>query len=250
MLGAVIAEQSKLYRALLRELKKVGTKERAQSQQRYMKSTLPFAGVAAPQLRLIQKSVFADHVLASQADWQNEVLRLFRDPPVRELRYVAIELAYYKPYRKWLTCDVWDMLDELVVTGAWWDIVDALAPNHYNHLLNTQPRLTKPLLRRYATDKNLWRRRVSILSQLKAKTKTDETLLFSNINKSLDHTDFFVRKAIGWALRAHSRTNPQAVIDYVEAHKQRLSPLSQREALKVIKQKAIKQKLLKKQSAK
>ena len=229
---------SALRRALLRELKKNGSKERAAKQQAYMKSALPFAGVAAPELRAIQKVVFAKHTLESQTAWQNEVLSLFRDPPVRELRFSAIELAFYKPYRTWLTTEVWDMLDELVVTGAWWDVIDALAPNHYAHLLATEPKITKPRLRRYAKDTNLWRRRVAILCQLKAKAATDETLLFSSIGQSLDHEDFFVRKAIGWALRAHSRTNPQAVVDYVETHKERLSPLSKREALKILKKKS------------
>jgi len=245
MLGALVPKPihkpSNLRRALLRELKRVGSKERAAQQQAYMKSELPFAGVAAPELRMIQKEVFAQHTLASQAAWKKEVLSLFRDPPVRELRYVAIELAFHKPYRVWLTSDMWKMLDELVVTGAWWDIIDALAPNHYAHLLAAEPKLIKPKLRSYAKDKNLWRRRVVILCQLKAKAATDETLLFSSIDQSLDHSDFFVRKAIGWALRAHSRINPDAVIDYVERNDSRLSPLSKREALKILQKQSTKQ---------
>jgi len=229
---------SKLGRALHGALKQAGSKQRAAKQQAYMKSALPFAGVAAPELRAIQKVIFAEHLLATQTDWQNEVLALFRKPPVREFRYVAIELAFHKPYRAWLTTEVWDMLDELVVTGAWWDVIDALAPNHYAHLLAHEPKKTKPRLRRYAKDANLWRRRVAILCQLKTKAATDEALLFGSINQSLDHKDFFVKKAIGWALRAHSRINPQAVINYVENNKNKLSPLSQREALKVLKKKS------------
>ena len=246
MLGALVPKQTnkllnkkgKLRSTLLRELKRAGSQQRAAKQQAYMKSELPFAGVAAPELRAIQKVVFAQHTLATQTAWQNEVLSLFREPPVRELRYVAIELAFHKPYRSWLTTDVWDMLDELVVTGAWWDVVDALAPNHFAHLLANEPKIAKPRLRSYAKDENLWRRRVAILCQLKAKANTDERLLFGNIGQSLDHKDFFVRKAIGWALRAHSRTNPEAVVNYVTTHEDRLSPLSKREALKILKKKS------------
>jgi len=233
MLGALVPKPTKkltgLKRDLLRELKQAGSKQRAAKQQAYMKSELPFAGVAAPELRAIQKVVFAQHPLESQTAWKNEVLSLFRNPPVRELRYVAIELAFHKPYRAWLTTDVWDMLDELVVTGAWWDAIDALAPNHYAHLLKCEPKVSRPRLRSYARDDNLWRRRVAILCQLKTKADTD---------KSLDHEDFFVRKAIGWALRAHSRTNPDAVVEYVNTHEDRLSPLSKREALKLLKKKS------------
>ena len=242
MLGALVpkatTKRTDLKQALLRELKRTGSKQRAAKQQAYMKSELPFAGVAAPELRAIQKIVFAQHPLASQAEWKNEVLSLFRNPPVRELRYVAIELAFHKPYRVWLTTNVWDMLDELVTTGAWWDVVDALAPNHYAYLLKNEPKTTRPRLRSYARDTNLWRRRVAILCQIKTKADTDERLLFGNISASLDHEDFFVRKAIGWALRAHSRVNPEAVVDYVKTHEDRLSPLSKREALKVLKKKS------------
>jgi len=232
---------SKLHKALLTQLKSAGTEERAAKQQAYMKSELPFAGVAAPELRAIQKKAFSTHPLSDKKAWQNQVSSLFHDPTFRELRYVAIELAFHKPYRQWLTTDTWEMLDHLVVTGAWWDIIDALAPYHYAHLLATEPKTTKPLIRQYASDSNLWRRRVAILCQLKTKSATDEKLLFGNIKKSLNHKDFFVRKAIGWALRAHSRTNAQAVINFVETHAEELSPLSKREALKIITKKAAKQ---------
>lgn len=233
------AAPSKLQTALTQELKKRGSKQRAAQQQAYMKSALPFAGVAAPELRALQRELFPAYPLATNAEWQTTVLTLFRTAPFRELRYVAIELAYHKPYRQWLTTDAWDMLDELVTTGAWWDAIDALAPNHYAHLLATEPRTVKPRLRSYATDPNIWRRRVAILCQLKAKTDTDERLLFGAINKSLDHPEFFVRKAIGWALRAHSRINPDGVIDYVNKNAHRLSPLSQREALKHLRAKGL-----------
>ena len=126
------------------------------------------------------------------------------------------------------------MLDELITSGAWWDFIDAMAPNHHAWLLAREPSVVKPLLRGYACDDNLWRRRVAILCQLKQKSATDETLLFGCIKKSLDHKEFFVRKAIGWALRAHSRTNPDAVIEFVEKYAHRLSPLSKREGLKLL----------------
>jgi len=235
VLGAVIRYNSKLRRALLKELKDTGTAERAAKQQAYMKSELPFAGVAAPELKSIAKSLFVAHPLATQSAWQNEVLSLFRDPPFRELRYTAMALAFHTPYRAWLTAETWDMLDELVVTGSWWDIIDALAPNHYAHLLISEPKISKPRLRQYAGDANLWRRRVAILCQLKTKADTDERLLFGSVKKSLTHKDFFVRKAIGWALRAHSRTNPIGVLEFIELHAENLSPLSKREALKLLK---------------
>ena len=73
------------------------------------------------------------------------------------------------------------------------------------------------------------------MCQLKAKADTDERLLFGSVKTSLDHKDFFVRKAIGWALRAHTRINPEGVLDFMEEHSSRLSPLSKREGLKLLK---------------
>ena len=86
----------------------------------------------------------------------------------------------------------------------------------------------------WAKDEHLWVRRTAILSQLKFKLATDEVLLFAAIEHSTPDKDFFARKAIGWALREYSRTKPQTVIDYVRAHQQQLSGLSQREALRLL----------------
>ncbi len=224
----------KLTQALLHELRRTGCAERAMKQQAYMKSELPFAGVAAPELKAVQKEIFAAHPLPDKTVWQREVLSMFCDAPVRELRYAALGLAFYKAYRPWLSSDVWDMLDTLVVTGAWWDLIDTLAPNHFAHLLKTEPEIIKPRIQSYASDSNIWRRRVAILCQLKARDATDEDLLFGSITKSLGHKEFFIRKAIGWALRSHSRINPDGVLDYVRKNKAGLSPLSVREGLKLL----------------
>lgn len=223
-----------LQNALAEVFKRQANPERAKQQQAYMKSAQPFAGLAAPELRSALKEIFRDHQPASESAWRREVLGLWRNAPVREQQHAAIDLAFYKPCRAWLTSTHWDMLDELVTTGAWWDYIDAMAPNHHAWLLAHEPGVVKPLLRAYASDDNMWRRRVAILCQLKAKSETDEALLFGNIKKSLDHPEFFVRKAIGWALRAHSRTNPDAVIDFIDEFASRLSPLSKREGLKLL----------------
>lgn len=203
-----------------------------------MKSDEPFAGLTAPELRAALKVIFEQHPLTNESAWRREVLSLWRTAAVREQRHTAINLAFHKPYRHWLTsknlAKNWAMLDELIISGAWWDFIDSMAPNHHAWLLAHEPKLVKPLLRAYASDDNMWRRRVAILCQLKTKAATDEALLFGSIKKSLDHKEFFVRKAIGWALRAHSRINPEAVINFVEQHANRLSPLSKREGLKLL----------------
>lgn len=225
---------SALHAALTHILTTQANPTRAAQQQAYMKSTQPFAGLTAPELRAALKVIFKEHQPATESAWRREVLTLWRSAPVREQQHAAIDLAFHKPCRAWLTSNHWDMLDELIVSGAWWDFIDALAPNHHAWLLANEPRVTKPLLRAYASDDNLWRRRVAILCQLKTKAATDEALLFGCIRESLDHKEFFVRKAIGWALRAHSRTNPDGVVDFIQQHAHRLSPLSKREGLKLL----------------
>jgi len=223
-----------LQAALTRVFTNQANPQRAAQQQAYMKTTQPFAGLTAPELRTALKKIFEDYLPDSESAWRREVLGLWRNAPVREQQHAAIALAIHKPCRAWLTTNHWDMLDEMITSGAWWDFIDALAPNHHAWLLAKEPETVKPLLRSYACDDNMWRRRVAILCQLKTKGATDEALLFGCIKKSLDHEAFFVRKAMGWALRAHSRTNPNAVVDFIERYANRLSPLTKREGLKLL----------------
>jgi 3-methyladenine DNA glycosylase AlkD len=127
------------------------------------------------------------------------------------------------------------MYEEMIVAGAWWDYVDALATHHVGNVLRKEPGRMKPLMRRWANDADsMWKRRAAILSQIRFKADTDLALLYDCIRPNLAHTDFFIRKAIGWALRQYAWTDPREVKRYVTAHRARLSPLSIREALKNI----------------
>lgn len=89
-------------------------------------------------------------------------------------------------------------------------------------------------MRDWSTDANLWKRRVSIICQLSFKRDTDLKLLYANIEPNLPDRDFFIRKAIGWALRQYAWTDPKEVARYVREHEAQLSGLSRREALKNI----------------
>lgn len=199
-----------------------------------MKSALPFLGLSAPTQRSISGAWFLSNPLASFERWQREVLGLWRRATYREERHAALDLIKNRQYAGHITPVLWPLLDELIVTGAWWDYIDTLAPNVHAQLLRQHRRKAIPLLRRYAKDQNIWRRRTAILCQLKAKTETDEALLFELLTHSIDHPEFFVRKAMGWALRAHSRVAPAKVIEFVETHADCLSPLTKREGLKLL----------------
>lgn len=121
----------------------------------------------------------------------------------------------------------------MIVTGAWWDHVDELA-HLVGDLLRSHPAEVRPLMSAWSTDPDLWKRRVSIICQISFKKDTDLELLYANIEPNLGERNFFIRKAIGWALRAYAWTDPVEVARYVRAHETQLSGLSRREALKNI----------------
>jgi 3-methyladenine DNA glycosylase AlkD len=198
-----------------------------------MKSTMPYRGVRMPEVRSICKVAFADHPFTSFDEWQAGVLDLWRPARFREERYAAMELAGHRRYATYRTPSAMPMFEEMIVTGAWWDHVDEAA-HHVGQILRSDPKEMRPMMRAWSTDENLWKRRVSIICQISFKNETDLDLLYSNIDPNLADRDFFIRKAIGWALRAYAWTDPAEVARYVRAHESQLSGLSRREALKNI----------------
>jgi 3-methyladenine DNA glycosylase AlkD len=124
------------------------------------------------------------------------------------------------------------LLRRLAVAGAWWDLVDGASPIARDALA-ADPSAVPPVLRAWARDDDLWVRRVAVISQLQRKTDTDRALLADVLEPNLARPEFFLRKAVGWALRDFSRADPDWVRAYVAAHPD-LSPLSRREALRRI----------------
>ena len=121
--------------------------------------------------------------------------------------------------------------EEIIRNGAWWDLVDGVAHRIFDLLRTHRPELER-VLRSWSEDPDLWIRRSAIIAQLGAKTATDSELLAAVIEPSLADREFFIRKAIGWALREYSKTDPAWVRQFVERHEAALSPLSRREALR------------------
>jgi 3-methyladenine DNA glycosylase AlkD len=206
---------------------------RAAGMQAYMKSTMPYYGVRMPGVRAICKRAFAEHPPASCEEWRVGVLELWRKAKYREERYAAMELAAQKRYAEFRTPAMLPLFEEMIVTGAWWDHVDEAA-HLVGQMLRAHPKEMRPVMRGWSTDKNLWKRRVSIICQISFKQDTDLELLYANIEPNLGDRDFFIRKAIGWALRAYAWTDPGEVARYVREHEPQLSGLSRREALKNI----------------
>jgi 3-methyladenine DNA glycosylase AlkD len=144
-----------------------------------------------------------------------------------------MQLVAHRAHRACRTPDVLPMYEEMITTGAWWDYVDEIA-HHVGELLRAHPREMRPVMRAWSTDRDLWKRRVSIICQISFKKDTDLKLLYANIRPNMAESNFFIRKAIGWALRAYAWTDPNEVARYVAANESKLSGLCRREALKNI----------------
>jgi len=199
----------------------------------YMKSALPFHGVQKPWNGSadFMKTVFADYPLTSFDEWRDAVLELWREAAFREERYAAIALVRDRSYRGYRTLATLPVYEELIVTGAWWDFVDDVA-HLVGELLQAKRAIMSAVMREWSRDPDLWKRRVSIICQVGHKQDTDLALLYDCIEPNLGDRDFFVRKAIGWALRDYAWTDPAEIDRYVREHAGRLSPLSRREASK------------------
>jgi 3-methyladenine DNA glycosylase AlkD len=220
--------------ALRREFRCAADSRRAPQMQKYMKSAMPYHGVPVPMARKICKKFFAELNFVSCEDWHKKVLQLWRGARYREERYAAIALTGVKRAAPFQVPNELPLYEQMIVTGAWWDYVDEIASRRIGPILRAYPQPMKRKMRAWSRSDNLWKRRASILCQLNFKQDTDLELLYSCIEPSFDSKQFFLQKAIGWALRQYAWTNPAEIRRYVRAHKEQLSPLSQREALKNI----------------
>jgi len=224
----------RLLAQLRSELQRVADPARAPGMQRYMKSPMPYYGVPAPQLRKICRECYADLSFDSAEAWRQCVLHIFRNARFREEWYAAVELCVWKKAKGFQTLEALPMYEALIVGAAWWDIVDTLAAHGVGQLLRNYPRQVAAQMRVWSRSDDMWKRRTAILCQLTFKRDTDLALLYSCIRPSLSSREFFLRKAIGWALRQYAWTDPVEVQRYVRENDGRLSPLSKREALKNI----------------
>ena len=208
--------------------------ERAPAMQAYMKSAMPYLGVSAIPRRAVCGEIFADLSWTSSAEWQADVLAIWRGARFREERYAALELSGVRAAREFQRIDALPMYEEMIVAGAWWDFVDTIAGDRLIALLRNDPAEMRAAMLHWSTDNDMWKRRSAILCQLRAKHSTDTELLTACMAPSLGSKEFFLRKAIGWALRQYARTDADWVRRYVAEHANELSGLSKREALKHI----------------
>lgn len=203
--------------------------ENAAAVKAYMKGIAPFFGLKTD----LRRSLLKAHMVEAGRPDLDELPDICRSAFAcreREMHYVAVDLLVRNA--KKLGPDHLPLLEELITTKSWWDTVDMLATNAVGPVLRRHPEHIARWNTRWMRSSDMWLNRTALLFQLKWQQDTDTRLLFANIEALADHKDFFIRKAIGWALRAYSTTDPAAVEEFVRAHE--LSPLSTREGLRLI----------------
>jgi 3-methyladenine DNA glycosylase AlkD len=218
-------------------LRAVAVPEKAPDMQAYMKSEMPYLGVSSAPARAVFAEVFADLDLSSAELWRDQVLALWRGAEYREERYAAMALAGDPRAEPYQVPKALGLYEEMIVTGAWWDYVDSLASQRVGGLLQRHPSAMRPKMLAWSRDRDVWKARTSIICQLRFKLDTDLELLAACIEPSLGSKEFFLRKAIGWALRQYAWVDADWVVGYVAKHEAELSPLSRREALKNVSRK-------------
>lgn len=220
---------AELIAAIRSGLRAAADPARAAGTQAYMKSDMPSLGVRVPEVRRIVRTAARELPPASLEDLTPTVLELWRNATCREERYAAIDLTGLR-----VAAGEFSMLpvyEEIIRSGAWWDFVDGVSHRLRGLLLAHGPEMAAEL-RRWSKDGDFWIRRASITAQLGAKSATDTALLGDVILANLADREFFIRKAIGWALRDYSATDPDWVRAFVDRHRAGLSPLSAAEALR------------------
>jgi 3-methyladenine DNA glycosylase AlkD len=192
-----------------------------------MRNQFAFAGVPSPVRKQLLKNFLAGHPLPTGVDvsvvaWQGWQYA------EREMHYCTMESLWV--WRRRLRPGDEDWLAGLITRSSWWDTVDYLAATIAGDFFRRYTALQREIPDQWLATDNMWLQRAAILYQLKYRELTDEARLFDYCRQLAEHPDFFIRKAIGWALRQYARTSPHAVQNFVDQTP--LSPLSRREALK------------------
>ena len=212
---------------LLENLKTVVNPDDAVVMRAYMKNKFDFLGVKTPVRRKLAKAFFKQQT-DSVIDWVfiNEAW----DNPYRELQYAALD--YLEIRKKLLTPSDLPRLKKLAQTKSWWDTIDFL-DRLVGSIIARFPE-TKEIILSWSCDQDFWLRRLAIDHQLLRKEDTDTELLEKILVNNLGQTEFFINKAIGWALRDYSKTNPDWVRDFIEQHQAEMAALSIREGSKYL----------------
>jgi 3-methyladenine DNA glycosylase AlkD len=206
-----------------------GNKENAEQMKAYLKDKFEFYGIKTPERRTITKQIFKHDGLPDKSEYFTIVKELW-NLPEREYQHFGQEMVE-KSIKKIEKKDA-ALLEYMITHKSWWDTVDFIATKLVGPYFKKYPEQIIPVTQKWIASDNMWLQRTAILFQLKYKKATDLKLLSSFILEMQGSKEFFINKAIGWALREHSKTDPDWVVNFVQNNQ--LAPLSEREALKRI----------------
>ena len=202
---------------------------KAEEMSRYMKNIFPFVGIPAPD----RKEIFKQHLANNGLPEYKELYAIIKSGyalPEREYHYFAIDLA--GKFAKKANETFVPLLEFLISKNSWWDSVDSVASNCTRDFFKKNVSLQIPVTRKWMNSENIWLQRASILFQLNYRSETNEKLLYQYILELKSSNEFFIQKAIGWALREYSKTNTKSVKKFLAENK--LAKLSVREAGKYL----------------
>ena len=215
---------NKLYEEMIQHK----NEEQAQRMSKYMLNKFEYIGIKTPERREIFKNFFKEYKNEEKIDW--EFVNKCWENKYREFQYVGAD--YLKNMKDKLTIDDIPKFKRLILEKSWWDTIDNLDMT-IGALALKDSNVNKILLE-WSLDENIWLRRIAIDHQLLRKEKTDIELLEKILKNNLGQTEFFINKAIGWALRDYSKTNPEWVKNFIEENKENMAKLSIKEASKYL----------------
>lgn len=215
---------------LIKELRANSNREIAIPMENYMKNNFSFLGIKTEHRRTIFKAIYEKHKPEIKLNYREITWQLYQEKE-REMHQCAIDLIQKEIKKKFVIEDIY-FIEKLIITNSWWDSVDTIAKYLVGGYLEQFPNETLAVIEKFSNSENMWLNRTAIIFQLSYKEKTDFDLLKAECEKQKHSKEFFIQKAIGWALRDYSRFNPNGVKEYVNSTN--LKPLSQKEALRLL----------------
>lgn len=207
--------------------------ENAAAMKKYMRGQYDYYGIKTPERKAIEKAFYQNNPLPPKAEMEPLIFEAWNKP---QREWVHMGMAFIEKYKKhWSESDV-EVIEKLIISKSWWDSVDILCIRIGGTFFKKHPELIESKTKAWIDSDNIWLNRSAILFQLKYKEQTDWQRLQSYILQKSDSTEFFIQKAIGWALREYSKRFPEKVIAFIEANENQLAALSKREGLKWIRQ--------------
>ena len=212
------------FEKIFSEMKQIWVKDNVIPMEKYMRNKFRFLGIKTPERRKLAKKLFKNIDKNTEIDW-DFVFKCWEND-FREMQYLALD--YIKILQKTLLPKDITNLKKLIVSKSWWDTIDNI------DLIIGQMALEFEILLEWSISENIWLRRIAIDHQLLRKENTKTEVLEKILTNNFWSDEFFINKAIGWALRDFSKTNPVWVKNFLEKYSSKMSSLSIKEASKYL----------------